>query len=806
MSEKIIVELTPTYTKRDNKGFRFYSAEDGNKLYAEKNGDIYNVNEDTLKPTSIIPLQRSRFKFVGLIDDADVKDLHPLHYEREAIERTAKSMGMADGGQTINIGGIDYPLNRDGGLQVGDVFKTKDGETLTIVGVPLEREYYVKEGNKDRTFIYDSRDFWESIKSGEYVKHSSSKEYAKGGSVTMGQLEDIVERFNSEGSNFELRGAYGNLELWSNGRRLEVGSKKDIKEALIKYRFYSSKMAHGGETDEPMWIYEDEEYTDQELIDLADEMAEYDMQDTGEHIKITDVETAIDYLGDVRMIGSTRESDRFERDGDEGADLYDDDYADGGDIPNNYEDLSEEDVWDMWTNEQKTHFLSDHHDKFRRVKFFLEDSFDRPMTYRDVAKFYNFNELPYQVKDALREHIQEGQYAKGGNVPSIEKRVIEVNKLIEYANDKGLEVVDESTTWQAPMKFKPLKYSNGVLYVSLIELDLYKYNKGMGSEYKKESYKIGKNELGSSMRGNAQTEALTDIARMHRKAINSFEKYGYADGGKINDNYQGKSEQIKKDLRKIKSGVDNKPPVVFEKDGFIYVSAEENDGYADYYRYYINKDLIKVADKYGTFWEWEDAGSIMFAPEWNWEDKMAKGGINDYSIGKYWVDNEKTNFGYAVKTNRKDKGLATISYHKTKSEANRERDKLNANGSKMADGGRLDTKTKKEIYQEWLRFKNGLKGGSPHRHIKTWTELRGIELSDSEINDIIREGKTKYAEGGPTFDDKVDSISKALVDRKKVPKSVQKDYGKTYSKKEAIESAKRIAGAMRKKEMAKKKS
>jgi hypothetical protein len=86
---------------------------------------------------------------------------------------------------------------------------------------------------------------------------------------------------------------------------------------------------------------------------------------------------------------------------------------------------------------------------------------------------------------------------------------------------------------------------------------------------------------------------------------------------------------------------------------------------------------------------------------------MAKGGINDYSIGKYWVDDVKTNFGYAVKTNRKEKGLATISYHKTKSEANRERDKLNAYSGTMAKGGLIigenddDNKfpTKKEAFE-----------------------------------------------------------------------------------------------------------
>jgi hypothetical protein len=160
------------------------------------------------------------------------------------------------------------------------------------------------------------------------------------------------------------------------------------------------------------------------------------------------------------------------------------------------------------------------------------------------------------------------------------------------------------------------------------------------------------------------------------------EKQMMARGGKTDDNYRGKKEQIIKELRKIKSGVGGKPPYVFEKDGFIYVSAEEGDNYADYYRYYINKDLIKVANKYGTFWEWEDAGSIMFAPEWNWD--MAKGGI--------------------------------------------------------------------------------------------------------------------------TFDEKVESISESLMERKKVSPKVQKDYGKTYNKKEAVASAKRIAGAMRSKENAKKKS
>jgi hypothetical protein len=61
------------------------------------------------------------------------------------------------------------------------------------------------------------------------------------------------------------------------------------------------------------------------------------------------------------------------------------------------------------------------------------------------------------------------------------------------------------------------------------------------------------------------------------------------------------------------------------------------------------------------------------------------------------------------------------------------------------------------------------------------------------------------ANGGVTFKEKVKSISSKLFKGKKVSPSVQKDYGKTYTRKEAKESAKRIAGAMRAKELRMKK-
>ena len=65
---------------------------------------------------------------------------------------------------------------------------------------------------------------------------------------------------------------------------------------------------------------------------------------------------------------------------------------------------------------------------------------------------------------------------------------------------------------------------------------------------------------------------------------------------------------------------------------------------------------------------------------------------------------------------------------------------------------------------------------------------------DAEDFKMLRKGK--MAMGGKVkFEDKVKAVQKSLLKRKKVAPVVQKDYGKTYNKKEALESARRIIGA-----------
>lgn len=53
-------------------------------------------------------------------------------------------------------------------------------------------------------------------------------------------------------------------------------------------------------------------------------------------------------------------------------------------------------------------------------------------------------------------------------------------------------------------------------------------------------------------------------------------------------------------------------PTSFIKNETLYISAEDGNGFADYYNLlYIDPELEKWAEKRGLYWDWEDAGSIM---------------------------------------------------------------------------------------------------------------------------------------------------------------------------------------------------
>lgn len=110
-----------------------------------------------------------------------------------------------------------------------------------------------------------------------------------------------------------------------------------------------------------------------------------------------------------------------------------------------------------------------------------------------------------------------------------------------------------------------------------------------------------------------------------------------------------------------------------------------------------------------------------------------------------------------------------------------------------AKGGELEMGIKTEMQEHGMSKAEATKTAKEHlrENPKYYSIMKKVGLEDGGQLEL-------FAKGGATFDDKVRAIKRNLVG-KKVPSKYQGEYGKTYDKHEADESAKRIAGAMRKK-------
>lgn len=85
------------------------------------------------------------------------------------------------------------------------------------------------------------------------------------------------------------------------------------------------------------------------------------------------------------------------------------------------------------------------------------------------------------------------------------------------------------------------------------------------------------------------------------------------------DRYDGKLPKILSLISNLKSDITNRPPKTFVRDGLLFVSAEDGSYFANYYPEmsddpFIDPRLENIADRYDTYWEWEDAGSIVLFP------------------------------------------------------------------------------------------------------------------------------------------------------------------------------------------------
>ncbi|HWY12365.1 MAG TPA: hypothetical protein VN026_13615 [Bacteroidia bacterium] len=87
-----------------------------------------------------------------------------------------------------------------------------------------------------------------------------------------------------------------------------------------------------------------------------------------------------------------------------------DKFKSGGKIPNNYKGKTAEEVWNEWTEEQRTHFCEDHK---------IHPRGEILSSYKEIKAHPKLKDLITE----LNNHVEEGQYKFGGSIKGFLKKV-----------------------------------------------------------------------------------------------------------------------------------------------------------------------------------------------------------------------------------------------------------------------------------------------------------------------------------------------------------------------------------------------
>ena len=90
-------------------------------------------------------------------------------------------------------------------------------------------------------------------------------------------------------------------------------------------------------------------------------------------------------------------------------------FAKGGTIKNQYAGKSVEQVWNMWTPEQREHFLFDHYKNDGDADFYVRKQMPKliKMSWSEIEQNCKYD---YSIYFRMEEHIDMGQYKRGGNI------------------------------------------------------------------------------------------------------------------------------------------------------------------------------------------------------------------------------------------------------------------------------------------------------------------------------------------------------------------------------------------------------
>jgi hypothetical protein len=387
---KQIVELHPITTIRDKKGFRFYSTDDGNTLYAEKNGKIYNVSSDSLNVLSEVFFFKGKEKeFVGIINDEDIKDLHPLHYEYTAMDRTRKKFSMAKGGE-LSIGDkVTIDNNYGGGSGVvSDIYgsfivvETKDGkQSFHESNLSLENDDYEDEDDYAKGGELESKkqnlleflNFFPNDAKSWGQATDELRDLARMARITYLEVDDkefepLDFKTLKTPSEWNTK---GKLYIFDMYLRMSDEAKKEFLDAFEQT--FDTKMAHGGKTRDSKILFTVNDEKIDDLLRNSNLNYEF-MDDDGYLMSFSDYEKFKVMVSDKGY----DENKIF---------VSEYDYANGGEIPT----ITKEE----WSKKQKDSKLKTEDGKYYIMKY--DDKIGTYLQQVKVLKNGSFVENTYEV-------------------------------------------------------------------------------------------------------------------------------------------------------------------------------------------------------------------------------------------------------------------------------------------------------------------------------------------------------------------------------------------------------------------------
>ncbi len=195
-----------------------------------------------------------------------------------------------------------------------------------------------------------------------------------------------------------------------------------------------------------------------------------------------------------------------------------------------YDNMSAEDVWELWNESQREHFLLDH---------------KKPYTKNLWMRYWDYEELPDLVKKEIDTHILTGRYKYGGKAYKEGGKVLKITKKRKFYHAR----------FENPSKYEDYatpdwaeKAASSVVMGAEV---------GMGYDEDTKSWEIQKVmipvESGSPLKRITEKKAEKYATEIYNKINNKKECGGkiYMDGGKIKKKLDEHGKKYQKEFKEL---------------------------------------------------------------------------------------------------------------------------------------------------------------------------------------------------------------------------------------------------------------